>query len=44
MKFRTTSFRIEIFNAQNKRPTLFARAFLRPPESQGVTEMQITCR
>jgi hypothetical protein len=43
-KFRRAPIAIEIFDAEDQWSAVLCGAFLRPPESDGVTEMKITCR
>jgi len=43
-KFGTAPVAIQIFDAENECATVLPRAFLRPPEGQGMAKMQITSR
>jgi hypothetical protein len=43
-KFRTATHRIEILDPKNKRAAVLFGAFLRAPESDGVSDMEITGR
>jgi hypothetical protein len=43
-KFRRAPIAIEIFDAEDQLSVVLLGAFLRPPESDGVAEMKITCR
>jgi hypothetical protein len=41
-KFRRATIMIEIFDTEDQLSAVLVRAFLRPPESNGVAEMKIT--